>query len=133
MLPVPPVISMESINVLVMAGVVKNNGSFTQQKHGHPQKEKPATSHGRLAQNKERRLDVPPATFHWKSMVHWIDKKQIVPEGLWENEEQWSTTYNVLTEGGNSIVYFQSDGDMVGSGYSTNSAFNLSEVSCSWF
>ena len=49
-------------------------------------------------------------------------QKTDCPEGLWENEEQWSTTYNVLLEGGDSIVYFQSDGDMVGSGYSTNNA-----------
>ena len=56
------------------------------------------------------------------------------PEGLWENEEQWSTTYNIMLDSGNSMVYFQSDGETVGSGYSTGSAFNfLSEVSCSWF
>ncbi len=61
-------------------------------------------------------------------------QKTDCPEGLWENEEQWETTYNVLIEGGNSIVYFQSDGEIVGSGYSTNTAFNfLSDVSCSWF
>ena len=56
------------------------------------------------------------------------------PDGLWENEEQWSTTYNILLDGDSSFVYFQSDGELVGSGYSTNTAFNfLSEVSCSWF
>lgn len=61
-------------------------------------------------------------------------QKTDCPDGLWENEEQWSTTYNILLDGGNSIVYFQSDGDTVGSGYSTGSAFNfLSDVSCSWF
>ena len=61
-------------------------------------------------------------------------QKTDCPEGLWENEEQWSTTYNILLDSGNSIVYFQSDGDTVGSGYSTDNAFNfLSEVSCSWF
>ncbi len=61
-------------------------------------------------------------------------QKTDCPEGLWENEEQWSTTYNILVEGGNSMVYFQSDGDTVGSGYSTSNAFNfLSDVSCSWF
>ena len=67
-------------------------------------------------------------------MAYADRQKTDCPEGLWENEEQWSTTYNILIEGGDSIVYFQSDGDMVGSGYSTNNAFNfLSEVSCSWF
>lgn len=61
-------------------------------------------------------------------------QKTDCPEGLWETEEQWSTTYNVLLESGNSIVYFQSDGDTVGSGYATSGAFNfLSEVNCSWF
>lgn len=61
-------------------------------------------------------------------------QKTDCPEGLWENDEQWATTYNVLIEGGSSIVYFQSDGETVGSGYSTNTAFNfLSDVSCSWF
>jgi hypothetical protein len=61
-------------------------------------------------------------------------QKTDCPEGLWENEEQWSTSYNILVDSGNSIVYFQSDGEIVGSGYSTNTAFNfLSDVSCSWF
>jgi hypothetical protein len=58
------------------------------------------------------------------------------PEGLWDNptDSQWSTTYNILTGGGNSIVYFQSDGDVVGEGYANASAFNfLSDVSCTWF
>ena len=56
------------------------------------------------------------------------------PDGLWENEEQWSTTYNILLDGNDSVVYFQSDGELLGSGYSTGNAFNfLSEVSCSWF
>ena len=61
-------------------------------------------------------------------------QKTDCPEGLWETEEQWSTSYNILVDSGNSIVYFQSDGEIVGSGYSTNTAFNfLSDVSCSWF
>ena len=61
-------------------------------------------------------------------------QKTDCPDGLWENEEQWSTSYNVLVDSGNSIVYFQSDREIVGSGYSTNTAFNfLSEVSFSWF
>ena len=58
------------------------------------------------------------------------------PEGLWDNESdsQWSTSYNILMSGGNSIVYFQSDGDIVGEGYANGSAFNfLSDVSCTWF
>jgi hypothetical protein len=56
------------------------------------------------------------------------------PEGLWENEEQWSTTYNIKLSDTESTVYFQSDGAPVGTGYATNNAFNfLSEVSCSWF
>ena len=58
------------------------------------------------------------------------------PEGLWDNpsDSQWSTTYNILIGGGNSIVYFQSDGEIVGEGYATTSAFNfLSDVSCTWF
>ena len=56
------------------------------------------------------------------------------PDGLWENEEQWSTTYNILVDNTQAIFYFQSDGDMVGEGYANSKALSfLSEVSCSWF
>lgn len=56
------------------------------------------------------------------------------PEGLWEQEEQWTTLYDVMINGSDASFYFQSSGDLVGYGYSNSTAASfLSEVSCSWF
>ena len=84
----------------------------TQQKHGLLQKEKLAMLHGLSVQtNKRQQMSFGDFSLEVNGTLD--RQKTDCPEGLWENEEQWSTTYNILLEGGDSIVYFQSDGDMV--------------------
>ena len=56
------------------------------------------------------------------------------PEGLWEHEEQWSTTYNVLIDDTSSIFYYQESGNHLGEGHSNDTAINfLTPASCAWF
>lgn len=56
------------------------------------------------------------------------------PDGLWEDDQQWSESYNILIDGDRSIFYFKNNGEPIGEGYANAKAVNfLSEVTCSWF
>jgi hypothetical protein len=65
-----------------------------------------------------------------------INKQQTdCPEGLWkDSEETWEVDYDIKIQGDSVIFYFQNSGNVMGDGYSNDTAINfLTEPSCTWF
>ena len=62
-------------------------------------------------------------------------QKTDCPEGLWKDtEESWQVNYDIKIQGNESIFYFQESGNVMGYGYSNDTAINfLTEPSCTWF